>query len=219
MENIKNILIQTPVFNAVITNLKDHQDIIKFSIAVGMLDHLYLISDYTLQLCILTEHTESLSHNILDKLDENKWKIISGNIPCFLDCPLSDNFIRRYSDKIDWKIFSVAHELTFTQLQEFADKIDWKAMSKLRDLNPNFIEAFQENLDWRCVSKYSELTEDFIKRFDSKVDWEKISKYQKLSKTFILEFSEKIDFYALLLSEHRPDNSFLYKLLKITNNL
>lgn len=214
MENIKNILIQTPVFNAVIANLKDHEDIIKFSIAVGMLDHLYLISDYTLQLCILTKHTESLSHNILDKLDENKWKIISGNIPCFLDCPLSDNFIRRYSDKIDWKIFSVAYELTFTQLEEFADKIDWKAMSKLRDLNPNFIEAFQEKLDWRCVSKYSELTEDFIERFDSKVDWEKISQYQMLSKIFILKFSEKIDFYALLRSENRPDNSFLYELLK-----
>lgn len=214
MEYIKNILIQTPVFNAIIANLKDYKDKIKFSIAVGMLDHLYLISDYTLQLYILNEHTESLSHNILDKLDENKWKIISSNIVYFLDCPLSDNFLRRYSDKIDWKIFSVMHELSITQMQEFADKIDWKAISKMRGLNPYHIEIFQENLDWRCISKYQDLSQDFIRRFDSKVDWKKISKYQKLSKEFIIEFFDKLDFYALLRSDHYYSRSFLCELLK-----
>lgn len=132
MEYLEHILIQTPVFNAIIENLDDHEDKIEFSIAIGMLDHLYITSDYPIQLEILAEYPESLSHNILDKLDENKWKIICSNIAGFLNCSLSDNFLRRYSNKINWKLLSVRNELSITPLQEFADKIDWKAISKER---------------------------------------------------------------------------------------
>lgn len=213
MENIKQILNQKPIFDSVITNFENQNDKINFCIAIEMLDHLFLISNHTLQIRILTRHAESLSHNFLEELDENKWKIISGNITPVSDCPLSDNFIRRYSDKIDWTILCTNNELSLSIFREFPNKIDWKAMSKI-DLNPDFIEEFSEKLDWRRVSKYSILEEEFIRRFEFKVDWNRISEYQRLSKGFILEFSDKIDFYALLRSKHCPGKSCILELLK-----
>lgn len=46
MENIKNTLLQTPVFNAVIANLKDNEDKINLGNAtVDMFDHLFLMTN------------------------------------------------------------------------------------------------------------------------------------------------------------------------------
>lgn len=105
MENVKNILIQTCVFKAIIANLKDHEDKVNFSKMVDMLDYLFLIADkYSgLRRYILTIHAEILSHNILEDLSENDWQIISGCNSYLLDIDfeLSENFLAKYSDKID----------------------------------------------------------------------------------------------------------------------
>jgi hypothetical protein len=61
---------------------------------------------------------------------------------------LSDNFIRTFKQKLDWK-WITAHQ----------------------PLNENFIEEFQSYVDWNEISQSQNLSESFIREFQNKVNW------------------------------------------------
>lgn len=216
MENIKHILTQTPVFNAVINNLEGFEDDqINFSKAIGMLEHLYLIAkqESDLWFAILEKHVENLSCCILETLGDYEWETISGHpMSNKRICPFSDNFIRKYADKFDFDILSQTYTLSESIIREFFNKIDWTEIS-LQYLSDEFVDEFSDKLDLYTMSEKSELSEDFIRRFESKVDWEMISANQALFEELILEFAHKIDFNALLRSSYSLNDSFIAYLL------
>jgi phosphoribosylanthranilate isomerase len=105
----------------------------------------------------------------------------------------SENFIRKFQDKVDWDYISIHQELSEEFIEKFQDKINWEAVSSYQRLSEEFIKKFQDKVDWENISIHQKLSEEFIEKFQDKVDWQRISIYQKLSEEFIEKFKDKVD--------------------------
>jgi len=130
----------------------------------------------------------SLSDDFIKKYqDKLDWIGISSNQI------LSESFIREFQDKVDWSYISTDQKLSEDFIREFKDKLDWYWISYKQKLSESFIREFQDKVDWDDISRYQKLSEDFIKEFKHKVNWSRISRYQKLSEEFIRENQDKVD--------------------------
>ena len=105
---------------------------------------------------------------------------------------LSEEFIDKYKDKVDWFWVSKYQTLSEKFIEKHSDKIDWFWVSKYQTLSEGFIEKYKDKIDWFYISQYQKLSEEFIEKYCDKVDWDYISKYQKLSEKFIEKYSNKV---------------------------
>ena len=72
-------------------------------------------------------------------------------------------------------------------IREFQDKVNWKLISQYQTLSENFIREFKDKVDWDSISRYQRLSEEFIEEFKNKIYWNKLFKYNEkvnLSKEF-----------------------------------
>jgi len=92
----------------------------------------------------------------LSNFGVHTWRAIS-------QFPLSDDFIRKFQDKVDWDFISGSVPLTENFIEEFQDKINWDSVSKSQNLSEDFIRQCQDKLDWKWLSRYQVLSEDFIR--------------------------------------------------------
>ena len=106
---------------------------------------------------------------------------------------LTEDFIRKFADKVDWFRISGIQHLSEDFIREFADRVDWTSVSMCQPLSEDFIREFAHKVDWENISAYQHLSEDFIREFKNRVYWSRISKYQNLSEDFIREFKGKVD--------------------------
>jgi len=122
-----------------------------------------------------------------DNLNENEWSNISkvGS--------LSDDFIRKFQDKVDWTSISENQKLSESFIREFQNKVFWYSISEYQQLSEEFIKEFKDKVNWHYISSQQKLSESFIREFKDKVNWSGISSYQKLSESFIREFKDKLD--------------------------
>ena len=123
-------------------------------------------------------------------MEDINWDYISKHHLMFTELP--ENFIREFSDKLDWVRISKYQQLTEDFIREFHNKVDWKYISIHQELSEQFIREFSDKLDWLRISKYQKLTVDFIREFSDKISWLYISTYQQLSEDFIREFKDKV---------------------------
>ena len=65
---------------------------------------------------------------------------------------LSDDFIRKFQDKVDWDFISGSVPLTEFFIDEFQHKINWDLVSKSQNLSEDFIRQYQDKLDWKWLS-------------------------------------------------------------------
>lgn len=79
------------------------------------------------------------------------------------DCKLSERFIRKFQDKINWEIISTYQILSEDFIREFQDKVDWDAISSDQRLSENFIREFQDKVNWYYISFYQKLSKEFRK--------------------------------------------------------
>jgi len=86
----------------------------------------------------------------------------------------------------------VYQKLSEEFIEKFQDKVNWNLISACQKLSEKFIKKFQDNVDWVRISKYQKLSEEFIEKFQDKVNWALISKYQKLSESFIKKYNLKV---------------------------
>ena len=110
---------------------------------------------------------------------------------------LSEDFIRKYQDKVDWYYISGYQKLSEDFIREFKDKVDWYYISTYQKLSDNFIREFKDKVDWYYISTFQKLSDNFIREFKEKVDWLSISIYQKLSENFIREFKDLVEWYQI----------------------
>ena len=87
-----------------------------------------------------------------------------GNI-CYTE-ELSENFMRKYKDKVNWSSVSYRQDLSEDFIREFQDRIDWWWILRTQNLSESFIREFKNKIDWNVISAYQELSEDFIKEFN-----------------------------------------------------
>jgi len=106
--------------------------------------------------------------------------------------PLSESIIREFQDRLNWTKLSWSQSLSETLIREFQNKVDWRHVSNEQTLTESFIREFSDKVNWRHLSGSQELSEPFIEEFADKVNWTIISYYQKLSKKFIEENVDRL---------------------------
>jgi len=137
-----------------------------------------------------------------DNLTEKEWFIVSkvGS--------LSEEFIKKYQDKVDWFSISKFQKLSEPFIREFQDYLEWDLISFYQKLSDEFIREFKNKVDWSYISTYQKLSVEFIREFKNKVDWSLISKHQKLSEEFIREFKDKVH-WSNISSYQKLSESFI----------
>ena len=115
--------------------------------------------------------------------------------------PMTESFIEKHQDKVNWVYISVYQKLSESFIEKFKDKVSWYYISESQKLTESFIEKYEDKLDWYCISILQKLTESFIEKHQDKVNWSSISIYQKLSENFIENYKDKVDWYYI--SKHQ----------------
>jgi hypothetical protein len=115
---------------------------------------------------------------------------------------LSESFIEKYQDKLNWDDISQYQQLSESFIEKYKNKVNWFRISEYQRLSEPFIEKWQNILNWDYISMYQNLSEPFIEKYKDKVDWDIISKYQKLSQEFIKKYKDKLDVKTQLKTHH-----------------
>ena len=89
-----------------------------------------------------------------------------------------------------WYYISKFQDLSEKFIERHFDKIDWNCISEYQKLSEGFIDRHSKKLNWNFISIHQKLSEGFIAKHADKVDWFYISRFQKLSE----EFKKKILF-------------------------
>jgi hypothetical protein len=95
----------------------------------------------------------------------------------------ADNVVE---DLIDWKILSKM-PLSEKFIEKYVNKVNWYNISWAQKLSEKFIEKHLNEVDWYCISAFQKLSEAFIEKYSFRVNWKCIGEKQILSK----EFSKK----------------------------
>jgi len=111
---------------------------------------------------------------------------------CCGDIELGEDFMREFSDKIDWVEVSKYQVLSESFIREFCDKVYWLNISRFQTLSEGFIREFCDKVLWVDICCCQSLSEEFIREFIDKIDWPSICWNQALSEGFIREFCDKV---------------------------
>ncbi len=142
------------------------------------------------------KYKDILSESFIRKFkDKVNWWYVSMNQK------LSESFIKEFKDKVNWYHISRYQNLSESFIREFKDKIDWSTISIYQKLSESFIREFKDNIYWPHISGYQKLSEPFIREFKDNVYWPYISKYQKLSESFIREFKDEVDWLYIPINQ------------------
>jgi hypothetical protein len=81
---------------------------------------------------------------------------------------LSDDFIRKYADRVNWAYISYYQTLSEDFIREFKDRVDWEGISKKQTLSDDFLEEFEDKIVWKEIWNLGNehlLSSEFKKRF------------------------------------------------------
>ena len=70
---------------------------------------------------------------------------------------------------INWSCVSLDGNLSEDFIRKFQDKVNWTYITRYQKLSESFIEEFQDKIDWRYISYYQILSENFIRKFSDKL--------------------------------------------------
>ena len=92
-----------------------------------------------------------------------------------------------YDPDFDWNNLDFYHNNTLTEdfIRKFQDDVNWDCISSCQKLSEDFIREFKNKVNWTCISSCQKLSEDFIREFKDRVNWEYIIKYNELSKILL----------------------------------
>ena len=101
-----------------------------------------------------------------------------------------------YNPDFDWNNWDFynykKNKLSEEFIREFKDKVNWRYISGCQKLSEDFIREFKDKVLWNYISGYQKLSEDFIREFKDRVDWLYILKCQELSEEFKEEFKKEL---------------------------
>src|SRR5574343_1752697 len=111
---------------------------------------------------VITEDNKSVTNKIkiikeikdIEKFfDENmkNFEVYLSYISIFQK--LSEEFIEKYSDKINWHHISEFQKLSEKFIEKHCNKVNWWYISQYQKLSEEFIEKHFDNVDWKCISR------------------------------------------------------------------
>ena len=115
--------------------------------------------------------------------------------------PLSEEFIVRHADRLDWYYISMYQKLSESFIERHCEFVNWHSISECQKLSEEFIERNADRVDWGCICKYQKLSEKFIERHADRVAWGCISCRQKLSEAFIERYADRVNWDYISASQ------------------
>jgi hypothetical protein len=104
---------------------------------------------------------------------------------------LSESFIRKHQDELNWYFVFGFQDLTEDFIREFIDKIDrnnaWENLFKKQTLSDKFIEEFAHKVDWNDVSTSQKLPLTSIIKYTKYLNWNKVYYNNKNFKDYIID--------------------------------
>lgn len=120
------------------------------------------------------------------------WSLISLE-PRYPDGVLTDGFIQRFDQYMDWELLSMHYFFTVELLRIYFHRVNWAFVIKRQKLPEDLLVEMShqfENCCWHLVSKFQDLSEDFIDQYKEKLDWEYIFQFQNVSLQFLRDHKE-----------------------------
>ena len=116
-----------------------------------------------------------------------------------MSCTLSEDILRdlvnsRNLTKSHWHWITCRQKLSEDFIKEFSDEVDFDWVVAYQDVSEEFIELFQDKINWYQVSS-KKLSNNFIIKFAHKLDWTKVH-YKNISEDLIREVQNFIPSYA-----------------------
>lgn len=111
---------------------------------------------------------------------------------------LTEDFIEKYQDKVNWKSISYyQYYLSEEFLEKHIEKIDFGGIigDDGRFFYFNFIEKHLDRLtkaNWKNLVRYQILSESFMEKYQDKLDWMLIARYQFFGYSFFEKYRHKL---------------------------
>lgn len=110
---------------------------------------------------------------------------------------LSEGFIDRYNDKMDWEIISICQVLSMPFIAKYQNLVVWRHISRYQKLCESFIEQYCDKVEWDVIFIDQNLSESFIDKHKHRVDWRSVSSYRYLPGEFIDRHIHRVDWSNL----------------------
>ena len=187
----------TDIFNFVVEH--DYSDL--QNIFLSIIDYIDFnntinkskLETYIMMTEYLTEETFNIILSYVNNID--KASLIDYMI---VWNPVSEKFIEKYMDEIDWESVCANQNLSEEFIEKYKDKIDWDSLSIFGELTEDFIEKYNDKLDWNDICHYQRLSESFMEKYQDKINWQIISRDQSLSEQFIEKFQDRVDWNSII---------------------
>jgi hypothetical protein len=67
-----------------------------------------------------------------------------------------------------WWYISYLQKLSESFIEKYKDKVDWSRVSLYQKLSEDFIEKYEDKVDWYCIFKYQKLSPEFKEKWKHK---------------------------------------------------
>jgi hypothetical protein len=91
-------------------------------------------------------------------------------------------------NRAGWDIISLDYQLSEDFMRKYKNKLAWWILCQDQQLSESFMREMHDCMEWDTISSYQVLSENFIRDFKNKLSWTQINRYQKLSNKFRKEF-------------------------------
>lgn len=118
----------------------------------------------------------------------------------------------------DYMRLSLAVKLSEEFIDKEADKLDWQCISSCQKLSEKMIIKHIDKVNWIGISIYQELSEPFIKKYINYLNFDNIQSHQKLSETFINEHKNMIDLSIICARQNISEKFIIDNLKGINQN-
>lgn len=153
-------------------------------------------------------HSRQEREKWLEKVEDKRrlWSELCEEIQ------LSDQFIRRYRNYVDWFKISLYQSPSVQLLCDFFQMFDWSVLSRNKNVieKDEMLHLFEKFFDWQQISKWKTLSIDFLREFGNKLEWRAITGNGFLTEKMMDEFRDKI-YWDKLASDHYLSENFIRK--------
>lgn len=108
--------------------------------------------------------TEKELQDLKRKYDE--MKIVYGG----LDEDLIRKFSKELLDKMDWGMLDYT-KFSEDFIRDYSDYVDWIRVSIDMNLSEDFIREFSDKLDWYLISYYQVMPDSLLNDFEPRINW------------------------------------------------
>lgn len=155
---------------------------------------------------------EKLTEEFMEKyIDFLDWKIIVKWVP------LKEAFIEKHADLLTWD-YVLLHQRTISDdfiLKHKNDFTKWNYLGIHRETSIDLAHKLEDKINWSAFSSEAKMNDNFIREFKDKLDWTRISiRYARIfTEQFMREMFDYIDWYYLIREKEKMSIDFIREVI------